>query len=84
MGEHLKPNQIRHQLNLSSPVGLDGQFYHGIYYKNGVPQISKEKQARIDERLAERQLTLPDTPIFQELPLVGEIYNINGGFNGKK
>ena len=50
--ERLRPNQRRHIQNLLSPVGLDAQFYHGVYYRHGVPQISKEKQEGIDARLA--------------------------------
>ena len=46
--KELAPNQQRHLKNLVGEVGLHGQFYKGIYYEHGVPQISKEKQEKID------------------------------------
>lgn len=50
--KELPPNQQRHLQNLVGKVGLHGQFYKGIYYDHGTPQISKEKQAKIEEKLA--------------------------------
>lgn len=49
---HLSDKDFRHLTGLSGPQGLHGQFYKGIYYDHGVPQISKEKQAKQQEKFA--------------------------------
>ena len=36
-----KENRIRQNENLSK---LDGFFWHGVFYKNGVARLPKEKQ----------------------------------------
>lgn len=77
MSKELPPNQQRHRNNLSSPVGLHGQFYKGIYYDHGVPQISKEKAEKIKARLEERG-TIFDRKR-QENPPVLIVGSLNGG-----
>lgn len=37
----MKPNRIRQNENLSK---LDGFYYHGKYYRDGVPQLAKKEQ----------------------------------------
>ena len=36
-----KPNRVRQADNLSR---LHGHYWHGVYYRDGIPQLSKERR----------------------------------------
>jgi hypothetical protein len=77
MKERMPHNQFNHMRNLSSEVGLHGQFYHGIYYDHGHPQISKEKHAKMCAKLARRATIceLPQLEGFLDNGIVTVVYS---------